>query len=82
MRDSNELIAQCAVEIKASHEPLSGHAKNFFLTSTETALGKIDKYVVVYRGETQELRDVHYVNAYDFLMDIGKYVLVQGGAGL
>ena len=74
-RESNKLVAQTAVEIKSSSEPLTSHARNFFLPSTEVALGKIDKYVVVYMGETQQHRDVYYVNSYDFLMDIGKYVI-------
>jgi predicted AAA+ superfamily ATPase len=65
----------CVIDAKLSNQPKSSHAQNMFLETMDKALGKIDKYLIVYTGETRTERNVHYVNAHDFLMDIGKWVL-------
>jgi predicted AAA+ superfamily ATPase len=64
----------CVVEIKTDDNPRSLHTENMFLPSMNKALGNIDKYVVVYTGDTQTIRKVTYVNVYDFLMNIGGYI--------
>lgn len=74
-RNSGGVCSTCVIEAKLD-DTTKGHAKNFFIGTMKQMLGKVDKYIVVYTGETKPERDVWYVNAYDFLMDIGKWVMV------
>jgi predicted AAA+ superfamily ATPase len=65
----------CVIEVKRSSNT-AGHAKNMFLATMKKAIGSgIDKCMVVYTGNTQKIREVWYVNAYDFLMDIERWTL-------
>lgn len=75
-RDSAGITSSCFIEVKRSTSSDTGHAKNMFLQSMREAVGAMDRYLVVYMGETKKIREVDYVNAVDFLMDIGKWVLI------
>ncbi len=68
-------VRRTIIEAKHDDKPLSKHAKNLSLRSMEQVIGKIDRKLVVYNGETRQAHGVEFVNAYDFLMDIGKWVL-------
>ena len=73
-KNSGELTKQVMIEVKKGTDR-EKYAANMFIPTMTEALGRIDRFVVVYTGETVKERDVEYVNAFDFLMDIGGYVL-------
>ena len=73
-RKSGEIEKQVFIEVKKGADR-AGYAANMFVPTMAEALGKIDRFIVVYSGDSVKEREVEYVNAFDFLMDMGKYVL-------
>lgn len=75
--DSRKVLSSCLIKVKPGIHRTPRYTKNMFLRSMRDAVGFVDKYIVVYNGETQKIKDVDYVNAVEFLMDIGKWVFNQ-----
>jgi hypothetical protein len=73
-KKSDELVKQVFIEVKKGTDR-SKYAANMFIPTMTEALGRIDRFIVVYSGETVKEREVEYINSFDFLMDIGGYVL-------
>ena len=73
-KDIDGNVEKCyIIEIKRTAAKAST-AKNLRLPSMAEALGRIDKSIVVYSGTTDESGEVIYVNIYDFLINLGKWI--------
>lgn len=72
--DERGSLVTTAIEIKKSIRADSKHAKNLCLKSLTATVGDVDRRLVVYMGDTIRYGTVTYVNAMDFLMDMGKWL--------
>ena len=58
------------IELKVDDKSDSRQRKNLDVASMRVVLGQVDKFMVVYLGETKQVNNVQYIHAYDFLMNM------------
>lgn len=64
-----------AIEIKYSDKINRKFIKNLVAKSLQDSIEfNVTDRIIIYRGETQKLGGIQYINAHDFLMDIGKWI--------
>jgi hypothetical protein len=63
------------IEVKYSDKPRQDFKEHITDDSVELALeGIVDKRYIVYRGKTQKQDNIKYINIYDFLENLDKYL--------
>ena len=73
----NPDTASCALyEIKHSSEVVEAQYQHLIdeekCAATEFRFGTITGKYVIYRGQTQDINDIHYLNVEEYLMGLGK----------
>jgi len=60
--------------LKVDNKSDSRQRKNLDVASMRAVLGMVDKFMVVYLGETKQVDNVQYIHAYDFLMNMSHWL--------
>ena len=62
------------IELKVDDKSDSRQRKNLDIASMRVVLGLVDKFMVVYLGETKQVDNVWYIHAYEFLMNMSSWL--------
>lgn len=62
------------IEVKHANKPESSFAKHLVDDSLKFIAKNIRNRYVVYLGKTQKIRDIQYINLYEFLLNLDKWI--------
>ena len=62
------------IELKVDDKSNSRQRKDLDVASMRAVIGQVDKFMVVYLGETKQFDNVQYIHAYDFLMNMSHWI--------